>query len=309
MPAVLVTPVLSNRARLAAHAYLSRYSGATFRNYSLSLRILFDWLAGYGLDPLDARRPHLELFMRQHLEQDRACSPASVNHHMTAVAGYYRFAVIDDVIDRDPCAGVRRPREWHDAYREDFLRAPELRATIAAAKRSPQPSDQGLIALLAIMGLRIAEVLAVQIEDFADSYDDHRVLRLVGKGSKPATLPVPVAALRMLNAAAAGRDAGPLLLRGRSSVRANDCLPLTYRAARIALSRLTKSAGIDRRVTPHMFRRGVITHGLDSGISLRDMQIAARHSDPRSTMRYDRGALNMDRSAIHILSASLAGSA
>jgi hypothetical protein len=34
---------------------------------------------------------------------------------------------------------------------------------------------------------------------------------------------------------------------------------------------------------------------LDAGVDLRDVQIAARHADPRTTMRYDRARKNLDR--------------
>jgi hypothetical protein len=40
---------------------------------------------------------------------------------------------------------------------------------------------------------------------------------------------------------------------------------------------------------------------LDAGVSLRDVQIAARHADPRTTMRYDRARKNLDRHANYIL--------
>ncbi len=45
---------------------------------------------------------------------------------------------------------------------------------------------------------------------------------------------------------------------------------------------------------------------LDSGANLRDVQIAARHADPRTTMRYDRARKNLDRQPKHILAAYLA---
>lgn len=294
---------------MAANGFLARYTGVTRHGYEMSLRILFRWLLAYGIDPLAAKRPHLELYLHQHLEDERGCSPSSVNHHMTPVAGFYRWAVIDEYLDRDPCIGVRRPRMFWDPWRDDYLTTQELRAVLAAAKRSDRPSDQGLIALLALLGLRISEALNVQVEDYAQILDGYRVLRLTGKGGKPATMPLTVAMLRMLDAAAGGREAGPLLIRDRSSVQAHVGLPVTDRAARLAVDRLGAAAGIGRHITPHMFRRGWVTSGLDSGISIRDMQIAARHSDPRTTSRYDRGARSLDRHAVHILSATLAGAA
>ena len=47
-------------------------------------------------------------------------------------------------------------------------------------------------------------------------------------------------------------------------------------------------------------------HTLDAGVDLRDVQIAARHADPRTTMRYDRARKNLDRHPNYILAAYMA---
>ena len=49
-----------------------------------------------------------------------------------------------------------------------------------------------------------------------------------------------------------------------------------------------------------------VTTMLDAGVSLRDVQIAARHADPRTTMRYDRARKNLDRHPNYILAAYMA---
>jgi hypothetical protein len=51
------------------------------------------------------------------------------------------------------------------------------------------------------------------------------------------------------------------------------------------------------RMHPHMF----VTTMLDAGVSLRDVPIAARHADPRTTMRYDRARRNLDRHPDYVL--------
>jgi integrase/recombinase XerD len=56
-------------------------------------------------------------------------------------------------------------------------------------------------------------------------------------------------------------------------------------------------------------RRSHITAALDAGVPLRDVQIAARHADPRTTTRYDRARGNLDRHANYIVAAFIAGSA
>ncbi|MFG3303525.1 tyrosine-type recombinase/integrase [Micromonospora chersina] len=61
------------------------------------------------------------------------------------------------------------------------------------------------------------------------------------------------------------------------------------------LKHLAAAAGIRMpRMHPHMLRHTFVTTMLDAGVSLRDMQIAARHADPRTTMRYDRARKNLD---------------
>ena len=52
---------------------------------------------------------------------------------------------------------------------------------------------------------------------------------------------------------------------------------------------------------PRMLRHTFITTMLDAGVDWRDVQIAARHADPRTTMRYDRARSNLDRHPNYIL--------
>ena len=60
---------------------------------------------------------------------------------------------------------------------------------------------------------------------------------------------------------------------------------------------------------PHSLRHSFITAALDAGVPLRDVQIAARHADPRTTTRYDRARHNLDRHAGYVVTAFIAGGA
>lgn len=53
-------------------------------------------------------------------------------------------------------------------------------------------------------------------------------------------------------------------------------------------------------------RHTFVTTMLDAGVDLRDVQIAARHADPRTTMRYDRARKNLDRHPNYIFAAYMA---
>ena len=64
-----------------------------------------------------------------------------------------------------------------------------------------------------------------------------------------------------------------------------------------------------KAVTPHTLRHAFITAALDAGVPLRDVQEAASHADPRTTMRYDRARGSLDRHATYIVAAYVAGAA
>jgi integrase len=66
-------------------------------------------------------------------------------------------------------------------------------------------------------------------------------------------------------------------------------------------------AGITKNVGPHTLRHAFITAALDAGVPLRDVQEAASHADPRTTMRYDRARTSLDRHAPYIVAAYVAG--
>ena len=128
----------------------------------------------------------------------------------------------------------------------------------------------------------------------------YRVLHLVGKGNKPATMPLTVPVLRVLEACRGQRTNGPLVLR---PVSGN---PIDRRDAYRMVTRIAKAAGIPRHISSHSPRHAAITNALDAGVPLRDAQILARHADPRTTEHYDRARGNLDRHGVHFLTAYVA---
>jgi integrase len=176
----------------------------------------------------------------------------------------------------------------------------QLGALVATARAST-PDDAALITMLGLLGLRISEACHANIEDMGTARG-HRTLHIIGKGNKPALVPLPVPVARTLDQAANDRASGPPM-RTRSGAR------MDRNAATRIVHRLAKRAGIEHRVGCHALRHAFITAALDAGLALRDVQIAARHADPRTTTRYDRARGNLDRHANYIVAAFIAGAA
>jgi integrase/recombinase XerD len=71
-------------------------------------------------------------------------------------------------------------------------------------------------------------------------------------------------------------------------------------------ARLARKAGIEQSLSPHSLRHTFVTLALDAGASLRDVQDAAGHADPRTTRRYDRARHALHRHPTYLLQAVLA---
>ena len=70
---------------------------------------------------------------------------------------------------------------------------------------------------------------------------------------------------------------------------------------------LADAAGVRLpRMHAHMLRHTFVATMLDAGVDLRDVQFAARHADPRTTMLYDRARQNLDRHPNYILAGCMA---
>lgn len=286
---------------LAAQTFFARYSGGTRVTYTFAIRRYFNWCAEQGVPPLQMKRPMIEMYMRS--MEDDGLARATQAQQLGIIRGFYRLAEVDEYIDRDPALHVSRPRNLQDDTRLIGLNRYELGDLFRAAKQTG-PTERCAVALMAMLGLRVSEAASLQIEDTQHEAGGHRVVKFIGKGPKPATMPLPVSLQRIIDAAIGDRTSGPLLVR-QTGPRRGDAH--TRMSLRYLVGQLGKKAGIEHHVHPHMLRHAMVGTALDAGLDLRTVQLAARHADPRTTAAYDRARHTLDKHAVHTVSAYLGG--
>ena len=293
----IVTPraPLFDEARLAVAGFLAGYSGPTRTSYSTDLRQFFSWCAQMEIELFSLQRGHIELWARS--MEEKRLARATIGRRLSTVAGFYRMAVVDGFVEHSPAEHVRRPKIDTESATLGLDRM-ELSAFVAQGAAG-SAADHALACLLGLLGLRVAEACSIDIEDLS-SERGHRTVTVLGKGSKLAVIPLPPPVARAVDQVAGERRSGPLLLTQAGN-------RLNRHAATRIVRRLAKRAGITKHISPHSLRHSFITAALDAGVPLRDVQIAARHADPRTTTRYDRARNNLDRHASYIVSAFVAG--
>jgi integrase/recombinase XerD len=292
-----VQPVFTSQERLALAGFLAGYTGPTREAYALDLRQYGSWCQQHHIRLFQARRADIECFARDLEARGRART--TITRRLCTIAGFYKYAVEEDLLEHSPAAHVRRPRLDYESHVTGLDRN-ELGALLVAAGLG-SPADHALISLLALNGLRVSEATGADIEALGIERG-HRTLVITRKGGKVATIPLAPRTARAIDLAVGERSGGPVFVSadGRRLDR--------HGAARI-VRRVARRAEITKHVGPHTLRHAFITAALDAGVPLRDVQDAASHADPRTTMRYDRARGSLDRHATYIVAAYVAGAA
>ena len=272
-----IQPAFTDAERLALAGFLAGYRGLTRDAYALDLRQFTTWCRARSQNLFAVRRADIEGFARDLEARGRARATVT---RLCTIAGFYRYAVEEELLDHSPAAHVRRPRVDYESHAVALDRN-ELGALLVAAGLGP-PAEHALISLLALNGLRVSEATGAGIEHLGLERG-HRTLTITRKGGKVVTIPLAPRTARAIDLAIGERTEGPVFL-------AADGRQLDRHGAGRIVRKTARRAGIGKAVTPHTLRHAFITAALDAGVPLRDVQEAASHADPRTTMRYDTRA-------------------
>lgn len=139
-------PVPSDPSSLAAAGFLARYREPIASAYRNDLRCYWAWCAQHDLQPLHAQRAHLELYLRG--LRGKGYAPATISRRLSTVAGLFRYAVIDEVVAKNPTLAVSRPKVRWEGQRRTVLHPLEFAAARTAA-RQHSDTAHALVALLA----------------------------------------------------------------------------------------------------------------------------------------------------------------
>jgi integrase/recombinase XerD len=149
------------------------------------LRQFSSWCRTRSVALFAVRRADIEGFARDLEAMGRA--RATVTRRLPTIAGFYKYAVEEELLERSPAAHVRRPRVDYESHAVALDRN-ELGALLVAAGLGP-PLEHALIALLALNRLRVSEATGAHIEHLGLERG-HRTLTITGKGGKVVTIPL-----------------------------------------------------------------------------------------------------------------------
>ncbi len=213
---------------------------------------------------------------------------------LSALRHFYKYLLLDKVIDRDPTLNIDTPKQWKVLPKslardemETMLRAPQARTNRKEAEAIAS-RDRAMLEVFYAGALRVSEIIGVKLEDL--KLDLGYVL-VRGKGDKERIVPLGKSAQDVI--ADYMKSARPALMKGRSS-------PLLFvgRGARkLTRQRVWQmvnaaSTAMGRHASPHMLRHSCATHMVENGADLRTVQTILGHADISTTQIYTHLALD-----------------
>ncbi|HVL99583.1 MAG TPA: site-specific integrase [Egibacteraceae bacterium] len=183
----ILFPVDDDRQRvnLLAGAFLAGYRSAhTRRNYACDLRQWLSSVITSNVDPLGARRIHVEVFARHH--EATGLAAGTIKRKLATLTMFYKWLVDEQLADTSPMTNVRRPKVSNESTRLGLGRT-ELCDWLDAAE-ALGGYDYALACLLALNGLRIGEVCAANVENLGETRY-HHTLSIIGKGDNQRWCP------------------------------------------------------------------------------------------------------------------------
>jgi len=265
------------------HIWMEKGLGEnTLASYRSDLQQLALWLAQQRASLLAADRILLLDWLSSLMEQ--GLGARSVARKMSALRGFYRWALRERLLAEDPTLLISRPKVGRplpqsltEADVEALLAAPEVDTPLGLR-------DRAMLEVLYAAGLRVSELVGLTLSQINLRQG---LVRIVGKGNKERLVPLGEEAqdwlLRYL------RDSRPLLLEGVSD---DIVFPSQRRQAMTRqtfwhrIRQLALIAGVQKPLSPHTLRHAFATHLLNHGADLRVVQMLLGHSDLSTTQIY-----------------------
>ena len=257
-----------------------RLSPHTASAYQRDLTALAAWCAAQGIAVWrDLDQGHVRAFSaRSHAA---GLAPRSIQRRLSAVRSFFEYLQREGVASHNPAVDVRAPKSAKRLPRA--LDADQMSQLLERPVEGALPGrDQAIMELLYSSGLRLAELVALDLDalDLAD-----RTVRVTGKGRKTRIVPVgakAIAALRrwLKERAALAKPDETAVFVGRNGRR------LGARAIQLRLAQVARTQQVPTRLHPHLFRHSFATHLLESSQDLRGVQELLGHADISTTQVY-----------------------
>jgi len=269
--------------------YLSavrRCSDRTLEAYGNDLLRFVNYCENHEIVPEKAAAYEVQKFIADLTAENMAGT--SVNRSLSSIRGFYRWMVRFGKREGNPCTelkNVKTPKKLPSVLWEnemaDFAILPETTGILWPVR------DKALILSMYSGGLRISEIVSLDIEDMSSNFEEARI---IGKGGKMRYVFFSDEAVEAIKEylpqrAARLSDSGKERKKGSLFISRKGN-PISVPGVRWIISRYAQHSGLGKNIHPHALRHSFATHMVNSGCDVRVVQEMLGHSSISTTQRY-----------------------
>ncbi|MDD5066422.1 MAG: site-specific tyrosine recombinase XerD [bacterium] len=253
-------------------------------NYILDLKQFMTFLNENQIQDIRRVVPEtLVLFI--HSLKQRNISARSLARKITALKNFFRYLLLDNLIDTNPAASMETPKTG--VHLPEYMSLEEVEKLLGTfdTEQGAEGRDQCIIELMYSSGLRVSEISGLRTDGINLKV---RMVRMKGKGDKERIVPLGRKAAVMIESYL--REIRPRLLKNKLDGQYLFLNRQGTRLSRISIWKMIKRtallAGIRKNVSPHTLRHSFATHLLNNGADLRSIQELLGHSNITTTQIY-----------------------
>lgn len=246
------------------------------KKYNLFLKMKYK-----DIDVNNTNRSHIIAYLLELKNSGKATS--TVSRNLASIRSFYQFLLRDRYIEKDPSQNLESPKI--DKRLPKVLSVEEIDHLLQMPDNSASGiRDKGMLELLYATGIRVSELVSLNIEDLNLGIG---LVKCFGKGSKERIIPLGNIAVTSLN---------DYINKSRLKLRKNEnenALFLNHHGRRITrqgfwkiIKKYAEKAKIETDITPHTLRHSFATHLLENGADLRSVQEMLGHADISTTQIY-----------------------
>ncbi|MFI3282038.1 MAG: tyrosine-type recombinase/integrase [Rikenellaceae bacterium] len=289
-----------------------RYSPLTLRNYKRDLELFLQWLgvSVEEFDPSQVTHHTIREWIVERMDSGVVAS-ATLNRELSTLRSFFRWALSVGGVTSNPTQGIMSLR--CSKKLPTFVAQSKMNRVNECSFNKTDSEEfrdlrDGLIMLLFYStGIRSAELVSIDLEDFSDNF---RTLKVKGKGGKERIVPIMecvrqiillyISKIKQQNICIYPHF--PLFLSLRGAKNSGEVTPsrisanMVYRIVRRDLG----DAGVQGRKSPHVLRHTFATQLLNAGADMREIQAILGHSSLQSTQVYTHNSISALQNAYKI---------
>ena len=251
----------------------------SIESYERDLAKLRAWAEKNGFDMVRLSRQDLREWLRD-LGRSKLAEN-SKRRMISAMRGFYKFLMIDGHIDHDPSEDLVSPQKGF--YLPKFLNTADIESLLSAPDVSTENGlrDKSILELMYASGLRVSEVVNLQLKDIEL---DAGILTCKGKGGKTRRVPVGSSAVEWMKSYLA-------LRRKIENIEIQNLFvtalgrPLNRQMIYLFIKEYAEKCGLED-VSPHTLRHSFATHLVQNSADIRSVQQMLGHADISTTQIY-----------------------